>query len=74
MVKIAYSYFEEKVVPGIKKPLLKNLCNDMKNLVLNDDEAMSNGKLLINAESDNPAVFLADVFLYAIQKPNKRGW
>ena len=73
MVNIAYSYFEENVVPRIKKTLLKNLCNDIKNLVLNDDEAMSNGKLLNNAESDNPAAFLADVFLYAIQKPNKRG-
>ena len=72
MVNIAYSYFEKDVVPCVKEKLLGNLCNDIKNLVLNDDEAMSNGGLLNNAESDNLATFLADVFLYAIQKSNKR--
>jgi hypothetical protein len=71
IVKIAYAHFKENVVSHVKEPLKADLLTNVKNLVQNDGDASNNKALLIHAESDTLAEFLADVFLYAIQKPNK---
>jgi len=68
--KSVREYFSKKVIPSIIKTRLEDLITEIKTLVKNDSSPEIGRKLLNHADSGNTARFLADVFLYAIQRTN----
>jgi len=72
MPELMQTHFKENVVPKVRVMMLGDLLSDVKNLVRNDNSTSMSNSLLKKAEPDTGAEFLADVFLYAIQRTNKK--
>ena len=69
---LAYAHFANAVVTKVRAMMLDDLLAEVKTLVKNDSSSSVSNALLKKAEPDTGAEFLADVFLYAIQRTNKK--
>jgi hypothetical protein len=72
VIREAAGFFEENVVPFLVPHLQDDLIYKMKTLITDDDSVApeKQASLLAAANAGNIALFLADTFLYAINKPN----
>ena len=71
--KQIYEYFDDVIVCDLISPLKDDFYSKLDSLISNDETISDKKKAKLKAtfESDNESKYLADVFMYALSKPNK---
>ena len=74
VIDAACDFFTDAVIPMLMPDLHDDLLSDLSSLVSSDNEISVKKKdeLLKSAQDDSTEVFLSDLFLYAIKRPNRQ--
>jgi len=69
---VSRRYFDDDVVPGISPNLVADLLSNLAAIISNDESIPAETKesLLAKATNETLGDFLANTFLYAVQRPN----
>lgn len=74
VINAACDFFTDAVIPMLMPDLHDDLLSDLSSLVSSDNEISIKKKdeLLSSAKDDSIEVFLSDLFLYTIKRPNRQ--